>query len=134
MPLLWRVLEHSIATVRTERYLPLLRLAHRLLQSYPDVMVLADRGFVNHDLLAWLNQSRWHYCLRLPSEVVLHGSRRRPIEVRYLWPSKGEARLYETVGIWCDGCWRCNLVLANVKGVQDPWAVITDEPPSLNTL
>jgi hypothetical protein len=39
------------------------------LQSYPDVMVLADRGFANHDLLAWLSQSRWHYGLRLPSDV-----------------------------------------------------------------
>jgi hypothetical protein len=29
----------------------MLRLAHRLLQAYSDVMVLADRGFANHDLL-----------------------------------------------------------------------------------
>ncbi|MBD1918219.1 MULTISPECIES: hypothetical protein [Cyanophyceae] len=27
----------------------------------------------------------------------------------------GEARLYETVGLWSDGRWRCNLVLTNVK-------------------
>ncbi len=45
VPLLWRVLEHPSATVRTERYLPMFRLAHRLLQSHPDVMVLANRGF-----------------------------------------------------------------------------------------
>jgi hypothetical protein len=42
---------------RQHRYLPMLRFAHRLLQSYPDVMVLADRGFANHALLAWLSQS-----------------------------------------------------------------------------
>lgn len=88
VPLLWRVLEHSSATVSTKRYLPLLRLAHRLLKSYPDVMLLADRGFANHDLLAWLSQSHWHYCLRLPSDVVVHGPRRHPIEVGYLWPPK----------------------------------------------
>ncbi len=33
-----------------------------------------------------------------------------------------------------DGKYRCNLVLANVKGVTEPWAVITDEKPSLQTL
>ncbi len=30
--------------------------------------------------------------------------------------------------------YRCNIVLANVKGVKEPWAVITDEEPSLQTL
>jgi hypothetical protein len=40
VPLLWRVLEHSSATVSTERYLPPLRLAHRLLPSHADVMLL----------------------------------------------------------------------------------------------
>ena len=33
-----------------------------------------------------------------------------------------------------DGEYRCNLVLANVRGVREPWAVITDEKPSLQTL
>ena len=134
VPLLWRVLEHPSATVSAARYLPMLRLAHRLLQDYPDVMVLADRGFANHDLLAWLSESRWHYALRLPGDVVVHGPRRPPVEVGTLWPPKGEARFYEGVGLWVDGRWRCNLVLANVKGVKEPWAVITDEPPTLDTL
>ncbi|WP_297082963.1 transposase [Thermoleptolyngbya sp. C42_A2020_037] len=134
VPLLWRVLEHSSASVSANRYLPMLRLAHRLLEDYPDVMVLADRGFANRDLLEWLSQSRWHYCLRLPSDVVVHGPRRHPVEVGTLWPPKGEARCNEGVGLWTDGRWRCNLVLANVRGVKEPWAVITDGSPSLNTL
>ncbi len=33
-----------------------------------------------------------------------------------------------------DGECHCNIVLANVKGVKEPWAVITDEEPSLKTL
>ena len=33
-----------------------------------------------------------------------------------------------------DGECRGNIVLANVKGVKEPWAVITDEEPSLKTL
>ncbi len=36
--------------------------------------------------------------------------------------------------MWLDGEYRCNIVLANVKGVKEPWAVITDETPSLQTL
>jgi hypothetical protein len=38
------------------------------------------------------------------------------------------------VGLWLDGELSCNIVLANVKGVKEPWAVITDEEPSLQTL
>lgn len=134
IPLLWKVLEHSSATVSAHHYRPMLRLAHRLLQDHENVMVLADRGFANHALLEWLSQSRWHYCLRLPSDVVVHGPRRHPTDIAQLWPPKGEARFYETVGLWNDGRWQCNLVLANVKGVKEPWAVITNEPPSLQTL
>jgi hypothetical protein len=51
VPLLWWVLDHPSTTVSANRYLPILRLAHWLLQAYPDVMVLADRGFANHGLL-----------------------------------------------------------------------------------
>ncbi len=33
-----------------------------------------------------------------------------------------------------DGKCRCNIVLANVKRIKEPWAVITDEEPTLQTL
>lgn len=133
VPLLWRVLEHRSATVAFKEYNLLLRQARWLLR-HQDVMLLADRGFANHELMRWLHASRWHYCLRLPCDVLLHGPRRHPIEVCYLWPPKGEVSLYHNVGLWQDGQQRCNLVLATVKGVKEPWAVITDESPSLQTL
>ena len=65
----------------------MLRLAHRLLSKYPDIMLLADRGFANHELMSWLQDISWHYCLRLPCDVTLHGPRRHPIELMYLWPA-----------------------------------------------
>lgn len=134
VPFLWKVKEHKSATVAFREYKIMLRLAHRLLSNYPDIMLLADRGFANHELMSWLQDISWHYCLRLPCDVALHGPRRHPIELMYLWPPKGEAVLYHNVGLWLDGEYRCNIVLANVKGVKEPWAVITDEEPSLQTL
>ncbi|WP_293122733.1 transposase [Moorena sp. SIO4G3] len=97
-------------------------------------MLKAHRGKANHDLISWLQASNWHYCLRLPCDVLLHGPHRYPVEVSYLWPPLGEAVFYRNVGLWQDGVHRCNLVLANVKGVKEPWAVITDEPPTLLSL
>ena len=134
VPFLWKVKEHKSATVAFSEYKIMLRLAARLLSNYPDIMLLADRGFANHELMSWLQDINWHYCLRLPCDVTLHGPRRHPIELIYLWPPKGEAVLYHNVGLWLDGEYHCNVVLANVKGVKEPWAVITDEEPSLQTL
>lgn len=134
VPLLWRVLEHSSATVAFAEYRPLLRRARWLLRQHPNIMLLADRGFANHELMSWLQASHWHYGLQLPCDVLLHGPKRLPTAVSFLWPPPGEACLYYNVGLWQDGEHRCNLVLATVKGLKPPWAVITDESPSLQTL
>ena len=134
VPLLWRVLEHGSATVGFGEYKGMLRKARWLLRHHGDVMLLADRGFANHELMKWLRTSRWHYCLRLPYDVLLHGLRRYPVAVGSLYPPLGEARLYHNVGLWKDGIHRCNLVLATVQGAKESWAVITDESPTLQTL
>lgn len=142
IPFLWKVLEHKSSTVAFAEYKIMLRLAAKLLSDYSNIMLLADRGFANHELVNWLQNSTWHYCLRLPCDVILHGVRRHPIELKYLCPPKAQAVLCHDVGlssriplrIWLDRKYRCNVVLANVKGVKEPWAVITDENPSLQTL
>jgi hypothetical protein len=134
VPFLWKVLEHKSSTVAFAEYKLMLRLATKLLSSYSNIMLLADRGFANHELVNWLQDGKWHYCLRLPCDVILHGVRKHPIELKYLWPPKAEAVLCQDIGLWLDGKYRCNVVLANVRGVKEPWAVITDENPSLQTL
>ena len=134
IPLLWKVMKHRSSTVAFKEYKPMLKLSQQLLSKYPDVMLLADRGFANHELMSWLKTSQWHYCLRLPCDVLIHGARRHPIELRYLCPAKSEAILYHNVGLWKNGQCRSNFVLANVRGAKEPWAVITDEDPTLQAL
>jgi len=134
VPLLWRVLAHGSATVGFEAYQSVLRKARWLLRQHPDVMLLADRGFANRELMGWLQANGWHYCFRLPCDVLLHGTSKYPRAVGTLYPALGEARLYRQVRLWADGVYRCNLVLATVKGAKESWAVVTDEPPSLQTL
>lgn len=134
VPFLWRVLEHNSASVAFEAYQPLLRKARWLLRQHPDVMLLADRGFANHDLMGWLQSSPWHYCLRLPCDVLLQGVSKYPTVIRTVYPPVGTARLYRQVRLWADGEYRCNLVLATVAGSRESWAVATDESPTLQTL
>jgi hypothetical protein len=134
VPLLWRVLEHGSAIVAFEEYQPVLRRAPWLLRHHHDGMLLADRGSANQQLMQWLRQSHWHYGLRFPCDVFVHTTRRYPLMVGTLYPSLGEARLYENVGLWLDGAHRCNLVVATVQGAKESWAVVTDESPTLQTL
>jgi len=78
--------------------------------------------------MGWL-RSRWHYCLRLPCDVLVHGPRRYPTLVGSMYPPLAEARMYRHVGLWVDGVHRCNLVLA-IAGA----CVLLggdDEPPTL---
>ncbi len=131
--LLWTscavVMAGARATVAFAEYKGMLKKARWLLRDHGDVMLLADRGFANHDLMGWLRNSRWHYCLRLPGDVLLHGPRRYPTLVGSLYPPLGQARLYRHVGLWLDGVHCCNFVLATVKGAKESWAVITNESP-----
>jgi hypothetical protein len=120
--------------VAFSEYSPLLRKARWLLRNYPDVMLLADRAFACHDLMAWLESTDWHYALRLKCDVFVHGLSRHPIEVGKLYPPVNQAILLKNVGLWADGKHHANLVLATVSGAKDSWAVITDEVPSLQTL
>ena len=134
IPLLWDVLEHESATVAFAEYERLLRKARWLLRGYDDVILLADRAFACHDLMAWLKLTDWHYALRLKCDVLVHGVNRHPIEVGKLYPPMNQAKLLTNVGLWADGIHHANLVLATVSGAKDSWAVITDEVPSLQTL
>ncbi len=75
--------------------------------------------------MRWLRTCRWHYCLRLPCDVLLQGAKRYPTTVATLYPPIGEARLYRHVGLWQDGIHRCNLVLATVKGLQKGYPLLS---------
>ena len=64
----WRVLEHGSSSVKFIVYQDLLDKAARLLPSSVKVIFLADRGFVDYQLLRHLRQSlNWHYRIRLKS-------------------------------------------------------------------
>lgn len=134
IPLLWKVIEHDSATVSFSEYKPMLHMARKLLSDYPNIMFLGDRAFACHDLMAWLKDSSWHYALRLKMDVALIGVRHQPVLVSDLVPAKNQAVLLRNVGLWSDGLYRTNLVIAHAAGAKEIWAVITDEEPSLNTL
>ena len=132
----WIALKHRSASVEFSVYQPLLERTRHRLDKFTHVTLLADRGFANHDLVGWLKDSHWHWYIRVPGDTTIHyRQRRRSLsrEVRQLYPPKGEARFYRQVKLWVDGELNCDLAVARLRGVKEAWAVITDEPPSLET-
>ena len=135
IPFLWSVTEHNSATIAFEVYQPLLRKASWLLRNQNDVMLLADRGFANQALLKWLKSRSWHYSIRIPSDTLIWGVLRWcACPVSQLRTVRGEAKMYHQVRLWEQGIEMVNLVLAYPEQVSEPWAVITDETPTLQTL
>lgn len=135
IPFLWSVKEHSSATIGFDVYQPLLRKASWLLRSHKDVMLLADRGFANQALLKWLKRRNWHYSLRVPGDTLIWGVYRWcSVPISQLRTVRGEAKMYHQIRLWEQGTQTVNLALAYPLKVSEPWAVITDETPSLQTL
>ena len=135
IPFLWSVEEHNSATIGFEIYQPLLRKASWFLRNHNDVMFLADRGFANQSLLKWLRTRNWHYSIRIPSDTSIWGIHRWcTCPVSKLRTVRGEAKMYHRVRLWEEGIGTVNLALAYPEKVAEPWAVITDETPTLQTL
>ena len=135
IPLIWDIIEHKSASVAFEVYQPLLRKTGWLLRSSPDVMLLADRGFANKSLVEWLKAQGWHWGIRVPSDVLVHGVHRwRSCSIAKLTKVRGEVKLYHQVRLWEAGVEQVNLVLAYPQGMGEAWSVMTDESPSLSTL
>ncbi len=98
-------------------------------------MLLADRGFANQALLKWLKSRSWHYSIRIPSDTLVWGVRPwSACPVSGLRTVRGEAKMYHQVRLWESGIETVNLALAYPEKVAEPWAVITDETPTLQTL
>jgi len=134
VPFLWLSLEHKSASVAWDKYEPLLEKARHYLKDFEDIMLLADRGFANQDLLRWVQSTSWHWCIRLPGDTQIQGVRRRGFgySIQELYPPKREVVFYQQVGLWQDGLLKANLALASAPGAKDRWAIITDEPLSLD--
>ena len=127
-------LNNNLIDINFEVYRPLLRKASWLLRRQNDVMLLADRGFANQALLEWLKSRDWHYSIRVPGDTLIGGVYRWcSVSVSQLRTVRGEAKMYHQVRLWEQGTQTANLALAYPEKVSEPWAVITDETPTLET-
>jgi hypothetical protein len=125
------VLEHGSATVGFEHYRPVLEQALALIPARCSVSILADRGFLHHDLIQWANTGHWSWAVRgkVDTTITLASGRAQPAQA--FCPLSGEARLVPHVTVLDDI--PAHLAVAHLPQAQEPWIVLSDQPPSVQS-
>jgi hypothetical protein len=125
------VLEHGSATVGFEQYRPVLEQALALIPARCSVSILADRGFLHHDFIQWTSTVGWSWTVRgkVDTTITLASGRAQPAQA--FCPPPGEAVLVPHITVLDDI--PAHLAVANVPQAQEPWIVLSDQPPSLQS-
>ena len=126
-----QVLEHGSATVSFDTYRPVLAEAKAVLPPQCSVTLLADRGFEHGALCRCLQQWQWNWAIRAKTDlnVTLATGQKRCVEE--LLPSPWQAQLFHQVTVLDDV--QCHLATAHLPTAGEPWAVLSSQPPSLQT-
>jgi hypothetical protein len=125
------VLEHGSATVGFEQYRPVLAQVLTLLPPQASVTLLADRGFEHGELMRWLQRNNWSWAIRAKHDLQVTLPTGRTESVEQLLPPSEQAYLYPNVTVLGDIT--CHLATANLPTANEAWAVLSNQPPSLQT-
>jgi hypothetical protein len=131
IPLGQTVIEHGSATVSYEDYRPVLEATLKLLPAGCQVTLLADRGFEHGAFMRWLRSQGWSWVIRAKSDLRVTLSNGSNFAVADLLPPLEEANLFRDVTVLQDI--NCHLATANLAIAGEPWAVLSNLPPSLQT-
>ena len=135
VPLDWIILEHGSAMVGFESYQTILAEAAKQLPKPARVILLADRGFVDHRLFRLARDLGWSFRIRLKSSIYVGHAVRQGASVGELMPEKGHALFLHKV--WLTEKWFGPVYLAlghvQTRNGYEEWAIVSDEPTSLKT-
>lgn len=128
VPLVWTVLEHGSAQVSYDTYKALLDKAAALLPPHCRVVLLADRGFADTDLMAHLQRLGWHWRIRIKTSFWLSRRGHSRCKVERLSVAQGHAGFWHRVYITAKRYGPVHLAVARPHGTKEVWYVLSDEP------
>jgi len=134
VPLVWCVLEHGSAAVAYDVYKALLEKANTLVPFACKVVLLADRGFADTDLMRHLKRLGWHWRIRIKSNFWICRPGHGGFQVRDISLAPGHARFWQGVFLTAKRFGPVHLAVARPVGGDDDWYVISDEPTAVQTL
>ena len=134
LPLAWRVLKHSSATVAFSEYHEMLVHAARYLPMGVKVILLADRGFIHTEGMSAVRRLGWHYRIRLKSNTWLWRSTGGWIQPKSVHLARGEVRCFHHVKLHKKQWYGPVHVIFGRNNLNgELWVVVSDEPTTLQT-
>ena len=135
IPLAWEVICHSSASVGFSRYWKILEQARETLEGLNKrVILLADRGFMDVNLMRLCRRFNWRLRIRAKAGLQIHRPGRAPCPIEQLCPVlPGKALFLHNIHITGEQYGPVSLALAYDKTSGERWYIISDEPTSLNT-
>lgn len=132
VPVVWKAIEHKSNTVSYDVYNELLDNAARLLPMGVCVILLADRGFADTNLMKHAKEIGWHFRIRIKSNfLVYHRGQWRSVGEIPLQP--GSAVLLNNVYLTGQEYGPVHLALCYSPDIEERWYVASDEPVSIET-
>jgi Transposase DDE domain len=134
IPVGWRVLKHKSSSVKIDTYQDLLKRISKLLPVTAKVILLADRGFANAELIRYVRQLGWHCRIRIKGNFWLRHPRQGWQRASQFPVAMGEAKLIHNVQIHkCNSLTDVHLAIAWESTSGEHWYIISTEPTTLQT-
>jgi hypothetical protein len=138
IPLVWQIIEHGSSSVKFSVYKDLLWRVKILLPENRKIVFLADRGFIDTQLMAFLNKDLgWNFRIRYK---LSHNTYRRSKKCSNTFcklkitAQYGHARFYHNVYLTDKHYGSVHLAFARHSGKEDDtWLIVSDEPTNLET-
>jgi hypothetical protein len=135
LPLSWVVLKQKSSTVAFEKYKHILKEAAAILPKGCPVILLADRGFDDVDLLRMARDLGWGFRIRLKKSLLIYRASKPCLSVGRYMPAKGQALFLHKVWLTDRQFGPVHLALAHAQTPHghEEWAIVSDDPTDLHT-
>lgn len=136
IPVAWRVIEHDSSSVALSTYANLLKRVSRLMPQFVKIVLLADRGFTDGQLLRYLTtELDWHYRIRVKQDFWFWRPEKGWSQVANFHLQKGQAILLSGIQVHkTNPITNVSLVLARDHQTKELWSVLSSEKATLQTL
>lgn len=127
-PLVWKTVSKAKLKNRRSSYeLEVIQRLHEIVPPDVDVMVVADRGFGDQKLFAYLDTLGWSFVIRFRQDItVACGDESKP--ARQWLAASGHAKMLRDVRITQKKTSLAAVVLKHQKGMKEAWCLATNRP------
>jgi hypothetical protein len=134
IPIGWRVLKHKSSSVKLDTYQDLLKRVSKLLPVKPKVVLLADRGFADAQLVRYVRELGWHCRIRIKGNFWLRHPRHGWLRVSQFPLTLGVAQLIHNVDIHKhNSLTNVHLAIGWEETSGEKWYILSTEPTTLQT-